>query len=622
MDFFSHQDKARTSSLTILALFTVVVTVLFFAVAFGVSILNNIFSLERDVLTLTKTGLFVAGMFWFAIAAGCFFRWLDIRGGSSCLAKRFGAHEIESSTRRDAKKQLHAVTAEMAIAASVPAPTVWVLPHEQSINAFVVGKTNDAAIVVTQAALDELDRDAMRALVAHELGHVVQGDLAINMRMLMVLGGLMALTEIGDMLGDNIGGSIFRIIGGVCVFSGTLIRSAFSRRREFLADAMAVQFTRDPAAVTHCLHTIQAHRDAQALTSPYRHELAHLCFHVPTKRKWFSAKLATHPPLAKRIARIDPNFSPRVAARKRAEERAQAADRNPSNANVTRLSQNSLLHSAIEPANPVSALDDLVTLYLSNPNDALTGVFTLFLTGGSGSSRQSFLNSLAFVFKKPFADKVEKMDKAYGNQLRAQPLRVIEVLGSLLRDKLSIEHRRTLLRHLESLVEIEGETTLMNHAAIALLRRRMQAEHPVLKKQQSSVNSEGGNVLKIPPAVDHRDIGLLLLLLIQASGNTNARNLAEFQRVMRTYTSDNISLATPDDAGVAKRMQQAFDAMVVQPQMVRDTFLQHCAEVVMHDHVVTNDERLLVELFAVSLDARQPEFASADGGGNHLQQAS
>ena len=434
MDFFNHQDKARTSSLTILVLFVVVVTVLFFAVAFGVSILNNIFSLEPDKLSLTPIGLFVAGMFWFAIAAGCFFRWLDVRGGSSCLAKRFGAFQIDSSTRRNEEKQLRAVTAEMAIAASVSEPTVWVMSREQTINAFVVGKTDDVAIVVTQAALDELDRDAMRALVAHELGHVVQGDLAINMRMLMVLSGLMSLTEIGDMLGENIGGSIFRIIGGICVFCGTLIRSAFSRRREFLADAMAVQFTRDPAAVTHCLHTVHAHRDTQALSSPFRHELAHLCFHVPARKKWYAAKLATHPPLAKRIARIDPNFSPRVAARKRADERARAKETHSANAgsNVVGSANNHFQPTGFDSSNNASALDDLFTLYLSNPNDALAGVFTLFLTGGSATSRQSYLNSLAFVFKKPFADKVEKMDKSFGEQLRTKPLRVIEIVSSCL----------------------------------------------------------------------------------------------------------------------------------------------------------------------------------------------
>lgn len=617
MDFFSHQDKARTSSFTILVLFVVVITVLFFAVAFTVSILNNYLSLERDLWSLTKTGLFVAGMFWFAIAAGCFFRWLDIRGGSSCLAKRFGATEIDTATRNDSKKQLLAVTAEMAIAASVPEPTVWVMPHEQSINAFVLGSTNDTAIVVTQAALDELTRDDMRALVGHELGHVVQGDLAINMRLLMVLSGMMALTEIGDTFGENFAGTIFRTVGSVCVFCGTLIRSAFSRRREYLADAMAVQFTRDPAAVANCLHTISvhnisAHQDKQALSSRFRHELAHLCFHVPNRKKWLAAKLATHPPLKKRIARIDPNFQPRIAARKRAEDRRES--NNISNA--MQSGGNRSAGAGVSSFQEASPLDDLLTLYLSDPQDALAGIFTLFLTGHSGQ-RQSFLNSLAFIFRKPFAEKVEQMDKSYGEQLRTQPLRVIDIAGHKLLDKLDIEQRRTMLHHLESLIAIEEESTLMNHAGIALLRRRLEADHPVLKKPAGTT----ANAPK-PPEIQDNDIGLLLSLLIEASGNTNQRNLAEYQRVMKTYTSEVVPYTQRDQPGVVKRMQRAFEIMSVQPQMVRDTFIQHCAEVIMHDHVITDDEMLLIQLFAESLDAKKPTFESANGGGSHLRKAS
>ena len=164
----------------------------------------------------------------------------------------------------------------------------------------------------------------------------------------------------------------------------------------------------------------------------------------------------------------------------------------------------------------------------------------------------------------------------------------------------------------------------MNHAGIALLRRRMDAEHPVLQKPAApGVGGSGTKKANAkPPALASDDIGLLLSLLVQASGNTNQRNLAEFQRIMQTYTSDDVRFTSRDEAGTAKRMQHAFDVMSVQPQMVRDTFMQHCAEVIMHDHVITHDEMLLVQLFGVSLDAKQPEFEAAHGGGNHLRQAS
>jgi len=341
MDFFKHQSDAKSSSLTLLAIFMLVVTVLFFVLAFTVSIINNILSFERDFMTLTPTGLLVAGMFWFAIAAGCFFRWLDVRGGGSCLAKRFGAHPVDELSRNRAERQLTAINAEMAIAAGIVTPSIWIMPFEQTINAFVVGGGDDVAIVVTRSAIDYLDREQMQALIGHEMGHVVQGDLAINMRMLIALSGLMALTEIGDMLGENIGGSIFRILGSICVFCGSIVKAAFSRRREFLADAMSVQFTRNPGAMASCLHSIKEQNEDKALHSPYRHELSHLCFNVKSKNGWLARKLSTHPPIDARITRIDPHHN------LIAEVRSRRA------ANDAEATQNEV-QTAVQAANPLN----------------------------------------------------------------------------------------------------------------------------------------------------------------------------------------------------------------------------------------------------------------------------
>jgi len=228
MDFFEHQSRARSGSLTLLAFFILVCTILFFAVAFTISIITNIIGFNPDYLSLTKTGLFVAGAFWVAIGLGCLFRWLDVRSGGAKLARRFGAQPVDGGSRDKNEQQLLAVVNEMSIAASVPAPSVWILPLENTINAFVVGGKDDVAIVVTRAAIEDLHRDELQAVVGHEIGHVVQGDLPINMRLLIALSGLMALTEVGDTIGQNFVGSIFRVIGGICVFSGTLIRTAFS----------------------------------------------------------------------------------------------------------------------------------------------------------------------------------------------------------------------------------------------------------------------------------------------------------------------------------------------------------------------------------------------------------
>ena len=656
MDFFKHQSDAKTSSLTLLAIFALVVTVLFFVLAFTVSIINNIFSLERDFLTLTPTGLLVAGTFWFAIAAGCFFRWLDVRGGGSCLAKRFGAHPVDELSRNRAEQRLPAINAEMAIAAGVVTPSIWVLPFEQTINAFVVGGGDDVAIVVTRTAIDNLDREQMQALIGHEMGHVVQGDLAINMRMLIALSGLMALTEIGDMLGENIGGSIFRILGSICVFCGSIVKAAFSRRREFLADAMSVQFTRNPGAMASCLHSIKEQNEDKALHSPYRHELSHLCFNVKSKNGWLARKLSTHPPIDARITRIDPNHTLIAEVRSRraandadlSQSEGQTAEQTiyPLNAHplaalaglagvsgfvgadgtvgVTEQPAATLLATGTVAAfqNKIDKeTSDSLSLMMSRPDDAMVGMFALFASK-EPTARRSYLNSLAFAHRKPFADKVEKMYDYCGELLQSNPLPVINHLGHVLCENLDIESRRAAMLQLEALVAIESEVTLVNLSCLKLLRLRFKTKHPVLEPTDTDKTADKTS----DSSTSSKDIALLLSLLLEASGNLTERNSEEFHRVMHIYTTEPQRFRTSAEEGIATEMESAFDKLSGQPKMTRDTFLQHCCEVVVADHEVTHSENLLLSLFAAALDVDMPDYHPATNRGtsweSELRQAS
>ena len=657
MDFFEHQSEAKTSSLTLLVFFALVVTVLFFVVAFSVSIINNILSFERDFLALTPTGLFVAGMFWFAIAAGCFFRWLDVRGGGSCLAKRFGAHPVDELSRDNAERQLPAITAEMAIAAGVVTPSIWIMPFENSINAFVVGGGDDVAIVVTRAAIDNLDREQMQALIGHEMGHVVQGDLAINMRMLIALSGLMALTEIGDMLGDNIGGRIFHAVGSICVFCGSMVRAAFSRRREFLADATSVQFTRNPGAMASCLYSVKVQNVNRTLRSPFRHELSHLCFSVKSKNSWLARKLSTHPPIDARITRIDPNHNliEEVRSRKAANdaqiasanEQTIAQTANPLNAHplaalaglagISGLVGSGATASAEKhrvtapPIGSVKAFQqkidqetsDSLSLMMSRPEEALVGMFALFVSK-EPEARRAYLNSLAFAYRKPFADKVEKLYDYCGEILQSNPLPVIDHLAGVLCAHIDVEKRRAALKQLETLVAIESEATLVNLTCLKLLRLRLKVEHCMLEStpveqttlsqcEDSSFEATASSVAK--STASSKDIALLLSLLLEASGNSTERNREEFDRVIGIYTAEPERFRSSSEEGIATEMEAAFDKMIAQPKMSRDTFLQHCCEVVVADHEVTHAENLLLSLFAASLDVDMPDYHPATNRG-------
>jgi len=645
MDFFEQQNRARSGSLTLLVLFTLVCTILFFAIAFSVSIITNVIGMNRDFMSLTATGLFVAGAFWVAIGFGCLFRWLDVRSGGSKLARRFGAQLVDGGSRDKLEQQLLAVVSEMSIAASVPAPSAWVLPLEHTINAFVVGGGDDIAVVVTRAAIEDLDREQLQAVIGHEIGHVVQGDLPINMRLLIALSGLMALNEVGETIGGNIVGYVFRTLGGICVFCGTLIRSAFSRRREYLADAMSVQFTRNPAAVASALDAIREHQDPCNLKSCYRQELAHLCFNVPQGRNWIAQKLATHPPISKRIHKIDPHFEIKQRGESRREMKQQVATGvavdqagqaevaggvgalGAFNTVTTLAAMSSLSTSssvrqmssgsgpgAANSSEPYAVIGDRLTLMLSDPDSCLAAVFALFASNNEKAKR-SYFNSLAFAYQKPFADKVERLYQTLGNEFKANPLGVICHVGSTLREEVKLENRRRLMKNLEALVTIEDEITLVNYACLSLLRRQLEVDHPTLKQKIT----EGDDLLKLKNQVpDASQTGVLLSLLIEASGNSNERNLAEFHRVMSTYSEQTPVFRNSKEQGIVAAMREAFDTMSAQPIMIRDAFLEHCRDVVVSDYEVTLREELLLNLFAAALDAHVPAL-SAPSTANNLR---
>lgn len=302
MDFFGQQANSRLRSRLLLLGFLAALAGTGVVIHFGTAIAAVQLGLSETVFDLSGPVAAFIALFWVAILAGCFFRYLDVRGGGAVLARKFGAEPVSESvthsTTREQDRELLNVVAEVGVAAGTSSPEVFVLRRESSINAFVLGTHEDKrAMVVTQGALDAFDRDELQAVVAHEFGHIAQGDLAVNMRLMIALGGLMALDEIGRML---IGpftvralfskkeeqaahpgmfvGLVMRLFGSLGVLFGSLLRSAFSRQREFLADATAVQFTRAPLALASALSVVSEAGDDAPLHLPQAPELVHLCF--------------------------------------------------------------------------------------------------------------------------------------------------------------------------------------------------------------------------------------------------------------------------------------------------------------------------------------------------------
>ena len=261
--------------------------------------------------------------------------WRLSDGGHS-IAQMLGGHPINTNTTDPSERRVLNVVEEMSIAAGVPVPTVYLL-EEQGINAFAAGyQPQDAVVGVTRGTVELLSRDELQGVIAHEFSHILNGDMRLNIRLMGVLHGILVIALIGYFVlrSSLYGGSRRRggaaaaipllgllliVIGYLGVFFGRVIKSAVSRQREFLADASAVQFTRNPDGIGGALKKIGGLSEGSVIMSPSAEQASHLFFSDGKYGKVRAALsgvthfnfLATHPPLKERITRIEPGWNRR-----------------------------------------------------------------------------------------------------------------------------------------------------------------------------------------------------------------------------------------------------------------------------------------------------------------------
>lgn len=339
MNFFEHQARARRRTGWLVALFGLalicivvlvdLVVLLFFGAYHNVTGPDHYLALaesggtidpfpfriapNRDLLLWTS--LLTAGV----IGLASQWRMLSLRGGGATVARGLGGTLVTADTTDPLRRRLRNVVEEMAIASGVPVPAIYVLEGEPGINAFAAGYSPaDASVAVTQGALETLDRAELQGVVAHEFGHILNGDMRLNIRLMGWLFGILMLTLLGRFLLESgrvseqrkKGGVLslglaLMVVGYVGVFFGRLIQASVSRQREFLADASAVQFTRQPSGLAGALKKIAAIGPGSRLRADGS-EVAHMLFASGLKSRLF----ATHPPLVERIRAIEPRFDP------------------------------------------------------------------------------------------------------------------------------------------------------------------------------------------------------------------------------------------------------------------------------------------------------------------------
>jgi Zn-dependent protease with chaperone function len=321
MDYFQAQDSARARTRTLVLLFVTAVAAIIASIYLVVHmVLGPGPGRPIDPVLLLVIAAAVVAL----VAAGSTARTVQLRQGGPRVAELLGGRRIRSNSTDEAERRLINVVEEMAIASGTPVPAIYVLDQEEGINAFAAGFTiDDAAVGVTRGTLDRLNRDELQGVIAHEFSHILNGDMRLNIRLMGLLFGILLLAIVGRGLlysggraggrgrrGGGGGGQIaivglaLVIIGYIGVFFGRMIQAAVSRQREYLADAAAVQFTRNPAGIAGALQKIGSSSAGSRITDHHAQEAGHFFF-ANGIGSAFTSLLATHPPLGDRIRRID-----------------------------------------------------------------------------------------------------------------------------------------------------------------------------------------------------------------------------------------------------------------------------------------------------------------------------
>lgn len=326
MDFFKEQDKARSKTIWLIGLFILAAAAVVLAVYLVAVIVVYFYSARQPGFSPAgfdwiqpRLGFWAVSVTLLVIFIGSITKIMALAKGGSAVAENLGGRRIHASTTDRGERRLINVVEEISLASGVPVPQVYLLDREKGINAFAAGYSpNDAVVAVTPNCLKLLSRDELQGVIAHEFSHILNGDMRLNIRLIGFLSGIMIIANIGYLVLRSRSGSRksnaqivliglgLLIIGFLGQLFGRMIQAAVSRQREYFADASSVQFTRNPAGIAGALKKIGGLAQGSRIQSPHAGEICHMFFGQAIRTLF-----ATHPPLADRIYRLQPDFDGR-----------------------------------------------------------------------------------------------------------------------------------------------------------------------------------------------------------------------------------------------------------------------------------------------------------------------
>lgn len=549
MNFFERQEESRRSSRRLVALFAIAVIAVIAAVNLVVCFVfvqaeqrSNYESGYAPTMgewmgahpgSVLLTSLIVAAV----IGLASMYKSMVLSGGGGVVARSLGGVRVSPDTTDPQQRRLLNVVEEMAIASGVPMPEVYLLEQESGINAFAAGHNPaNAAIGVTRGTLTTLNRTELQGVIAHEFSHILNGDMRLNIRLMGLLFGLLVIALAGrTVLRLTRGGSDSKkawpvmlvalavlIIGYVGLFFGRLIQAAVSRSRESLADASAVQFTRDPTGLRGALVKIGALSAGSKIANQGVEEVAHMLF-APGISRFF----ATHPALEDRIKAIDPQFTPKEFERARAEmllaEEQAKTNAAPKQTSAERLESLVNVPTAGAVAGLVGnpgtihmqvardirkSVPEAIVMAGRHPQSARALLLALALDSNPEArerQKQFISGQLGFQAAAGISQLQSSIDALEPEQRMPALLRAFPALRQLTRDE-----RLQLLSTLNGMLQREGRVSLQNYVLRKLAQMHLRDEvTPTTRTRQ------------LPLSVVQKDVQVVFSVLAQ-NGNADA----------------------------------------------------------------------------------------------------
>jgi Zn-dependent protease with chaperone function len=517
------------------------------------------------------------------------------------------------SVDKDEKRLLNVVE-EMAIASGVPVPQVYLMTEETGINAFAAGYTpGDAAIAVTRGCLSTLNREQLQGVIAHEFSHILNGDMRLNIRLIGFLYGIMVIAIVGRGLLRGSGRSRNKKGGGQTVLLalalvvigymgqlfGRIIQSAVSRQREFLADASAVQFTRNPGGIAGALKIIGGFTKGSRIASPNAHEASHLFFCTAIQ-----SLFATHPPLDERIRRIDPGYSGHVnesgsdpgtvsGERFDASVSMMAADSGEARQHIGHITPRHVDYSS----RLLAALPGKIRDELDDPLGA-TAIVCGLLLDRDPMERERQFKVMGNMAPLEVVHQTLMLEKEIRSLKPVFYLPVLELAIPTLRC-LSAAQLAGMKRYVQALVEADGKLTLFEFVLQKIVTHQLGMGYIHSKRKKM--------VKQIDPLLPQM---INLLSMLAKSGNTDIQTAEKafksgFEQLRSAGVTGKESLS---ESVSFKDVDVALDQLALAAPSLKRIIFDACCGCVLFDKKVSIPEAELLRATASVMDIPVPPF--------------